>query len=80
MQLHIFEEAAEGILGEAVVFFLAVPDVERGLNYALAYAGRDFPRILEFFEFLQCQGVNVLAVLVVRRVDYYAANGRGNVS
>ena len=63
--LHIFKKATESVLGKTVIFLLTVPDVERSLDDALADAGRYFPWVLEFFEFLEGKGVDVFAIFIV---------------
>lgn len=77
---HVFEEASEGVLGEPIIIILTMPHVEGGLDDALTNACGDAPRILKFFKFLESQCVDVLAILVVRRVDDQAANGGWNIS
>ena len=77
---HVFEEAAEGVLGEPIIFILTMPHVECRLDNTLTHTCGDAPRVLEFFEFLEGEGIDVLAILVVRGVDDEAADGGWDVS
>lgn len=75
LSLHILQKATERVLTELIVFGLAVPDVQGGLEYWMADSRANPPWVLELSQTRERQGVNVLSVLHIGRVHDDATQG-----